>query len=147
MKLHQTQAQVAQDLHRFRVINCGRRWGKTTLAVEEIKGKAVYKKTSIVYIAPTYQQARDIAWEMLKKELQPIIAQINDSRLELRVKNLKDTESIIYLRGWESVETLRGQQFDFIVIGEIAMMRNFWLNWQEVIRPPLTDTRGEAMFI
>jgi len=147
MKLHQTQAQVAQDLHRFRVINCGRRWGKTTLAVEEIKGKAVYKKTSIVYIAPTYQQARDIAWEMLKKELQPIIAQINDSRLELRVKNLKDTESIIYLRGWESVETLRGQQFDFIVIDEIAMMRNFWLNWQEVIRPTLTDTRGEAMFI
>jgi PBSX family phage terminase large subunit len=26
-------------------------------------------------------------------------------------------------------------------------MRNFWLNWQEVIRPTLTDTRGEGLFI
>ena len=65
MKLHKTQIPVAKDRTRFRVINCGRRWGKTTLAVEEIKGKAVYKSRKICYVAPTYQQARDIAWQML----------------------------------------------------------------------------------
>jgi PBSX family phage terminase large subunit len=26
-------------------------------------------------------------------------------------------------------------------------MRNFWLNWQEVLRPTLTDTKGDALFI
>jgi PBSX family phage terminase large subunit len=26
-------------------------------------------------------------------------------------------------------------------------MRNFWLAWNEVVRPTLTDTRGEALFI
>jgi len=26
-------------------------------------------------------------------------------------------------------------------------MNNFWVNWQEVLRPTLTDTRGEAIFI
>jgi PBSX family phage terminase large subunit len=51
------------------------------------------------------------------------------------------------LRGWESVETLRGQRFDFVVIDEIASMRNFWLNWQEVIRPTLTDRKGEVLFV
>ena len=147
MVLHPSQNEVAVDTHRFRVLNCGRRWGKTTLAVEEIKGKALSKPTRVAYISPTYQQSRDICWELLKRELQPIIASINESRLEIRVKSVKGGESIIVLRGWESIETLRGQQFDFIVIDEVAMMRNFWGMWQEVIRPTLTDTKGEALFI
>jgi len=147
MKLHKTQAIVATDRHRFRVLCNGRRWGKTTLAIEEIKGKALYKKTRIAYIAPTFQQARDIAWQMLVKELGPIAKKINESRLELEVHNNVGSTSIIQLRGWEAIETLRGQSFDFIVIDEVAMMRNFWLNWQEVIRPTLTDRKGEVMFI
>jgi PBSX family phage terminase large subunit len=146
MILHQNQNIIASDIHRFRVCVNGRRWGKTTLGVEEIKGKALARPNHIAYIAPTYQQARDIAWEMLKKELQPIIISVNESRLELKVK-AKKGESIIVLRGWESIETLRGQQFDFIVIDEIAQMRNWLTGWQEVIRPTLTDTKGEVLFI
>jgi len=128
-------------------MNCGRRFGKTTLAVEEIKGKVLAKKVRVCYIAPTYQQARDIAWELMSKEFEPIIIKKNESRLEIECYNLKESTSLIFLRGWESIETLRGQQFDFIVIDEVAMMKNFWLYWQEVIRPTLTDTKGEVMFI
>lgn len=147
MNLTPSQIQIAKDDHRFRVINCGRRFGKTTLAVEEIKGKALAREARIAYIAPTYQQARDIAWQMLVKELKPIIKKVNESRLELEVLNKDGKSSLIQLRGWEAIETLRGQRFDFIVIDEVASMRNFWLNWQEVIRPTLTDTKGEVMFI
>ena len=147
MLLTPSQTEIAKDTHRFRVVNCGRRFGKTTLSIEEIKGKAVAKPSRIAYIAPTYQQARDIAWEQLKAELKPIILKINESRLELTTKTLQKGESLIVLRGWEAIETLRGQKFDFIVVDEIASMRNFWSNWQEVIRPTLTDTRGEALFI
>jgi PBSX family phage terminase large subunit len=145
--LHKTQATIAKDNHRFRVINCGRRWGKTTLAVEEIKGKALSKSSRIAYIAPTYAQARDIAWQMLVKELKPIIKKLNETRLELEVMTKDGGTSYISLRGWESIETLRGQQYDLIVIDEIASMRNFNINWQEVVRPTLTDTKGEAIFI
>ena len=141
------QSTIAKDTTRFRVVCCGRRGGKTTLAVEEMKGKALSKPSRIAYIANTYQQARYIAWELLKKQLQPIIISANESRLEIKVRTIKGGESLIILRGWESVETLRGQAFDFIVIDEVAMMRNFWVNWQEVLRPTLTDTRGEVMFI
>jgi PBSX family phage terminase large subunit len=147
MILTKTQAIIAKCRKRFRVICCGRRWGKTTLAIEEIKGKAVYRPSRIAYIAPTYQQARDIAWLMLTKELQPIIKKVNESRLELTVRTVKNEESFISLRGWESIETLRGQQYDLIVIDEIASMRNFWSNWQEIVRPTLTDTRGDCIFI
>lgn len=147
MVLTPAQSEIAEDLHRFRVVDCGRRFGKTTLAIEEIKGKAVSKPCRSVYLAPTFQQARDIAWELLKKELLPITINVNESRLELKVRTVKGGESLVILRGWEAIETLRGQQFDFIVIDEIASMRNFALNWQEVIRPTLTDTRGEVLFI
>ncbi len=147
MILTPSQNKIAESTVRFRVVNCGRRFGKTTLAIEEIKGKAVAKDSRICYVAPTYQQARDIAWEQLKKEFIGIAASINESRLEIRVPNLKKGESVIMLRGWESIETLRGQKFDFIVIDEIASMRNFQLHWEEVIRPTLTDTVGECLFI
>jgi len=139
---------IAKSRSRFRVVCSGRRFGKTVLAVEEILGKAVFKADqNVVYIAPTYQQARDIAWELLKKRCQPIANQINESRLEIQINTVSGGTSKIFLRGWESVETLRGQRFDFIVIDEIAMMRNFWVNWQEVLRPTLTDTKGEVLFI
>jgi PBSX family phage terminase large subunit len=141
--LHESQKQVARDRHRFRVLCCGRRWGKTTLAIDQIKGQAAKPDSRIAYIAPTYQQARDIAWEQLKRECLEASASINESRLEITLIN----GSRIILRGWEAIETLRGQKFDLIVLDEVAMMREFWSKWQEVIRPTLTDTKGEGMFI
>lgn len=148
LSLHKAQAEIAKDTHRFRVVNCGRRFGKTTLAVLEMVAKAVYgNDRMIAYIAPTYQQARDIAWQELKRICQPVANKINESRLEIIVNTVKGGTSTIMLRGWESIETLRGQKFNFIVIDEIASMRNWAINWQEVIRPTLTDLRGEALFI
>src|SRR3990167_4858202 len=146
MFLHKTQSSVAKDTHRFRVLKCGRRWGKTSLAAEEIKGVALARPSKIAYIANNYQQARDIMWEFLKKELQGAIVDTNEARLEIKVKTTKGGESLIVLRGWESVENLRGQAFDFLVLDEVAMMRNFWVNWHEVLRPTLTDKKGEAFF-
>lgn len=148
MVLTEAQKQIAVDRHRFRVVNCGRRFGKTTLAVLEMVTKALSQDDRrIVYIAPTYQQARDIAWQELKKICQPAAININESRLEITLESADKGHSVIWLRGWESIETLRGQKFDFIVIDEVAMMRDFFLHFEEVIRPTLTDRKGEVMFI
>lgn len=143
LQLHQTQKIVALDPHRFRVLNCGRRWGKTTLAIDQIKARAAIPNSRIAYVAPTYQQARDIAWEPLKHGCRNASSSINESRLEIKLVN----GSQIILRGWEAIETLRGQYFHLIVIDEVAMMRDFWLKWQEIIRPTLTDVKGEVLFI
>jgi PBSX family phage terminase large subunit len=143
MQLTKAQAEIAVDPHRFRVLCCGRRFGKTTLAIDQIKGRASIPMSRVCYVAPTYQQARDIAWAQLKADCKDASESINESRLEIKLVN----GSLIILRGWESIETLRGQKFDLVVLDEVAMFRNFWLQWQEVIRPTLTDTRGEGLFI
>lgn len=146
--LHPAQSKIAQDKHRFRVVCCGRRFGKTLLSAWEMFAFAVARDNArIAYIAPTYQQARDIAWAELKRICQPVIVNTNESRLELSITNKFGGTSLISLRGWESIETLRGQAYDFIVLDEVSSYRNFWSNWQEVIRPTLTDRKGEALFI
>lgn len=110
--------------------------------------KAVSKDDMrVVYIAPTYQQARDICWLDLKKICQPLTVSVHDTRLEIVIKTQTGGTSTIWLRGWESIETLRGQKFDFVVIDEVAMMRNFWNNWEQVISPTLLDRKGDVLFI
>lgn len=149
LKLTDAQSTIAKDTHRFRVVCCGRRTGKTTLAVLEMVAKAVYgKDRNICYIAPTYAQARDIAWLDLKKICEPVAYKMVESPYpQVQIKTVDGGLSTISLRGWESIETLRGQKFHFIVLDEIASMRNWISQWQEVIRPTLTDFKGEALFI
>lgn len=148
MKFHPAQSAIAKDRHRFRVACCGRKFGKTELAIWEMFGVAVAKNDrSVVYIAPTNQQARDIAWVRLKKICEPIATYVNESRLEIKVRTQDGGESGIALRGWEAVETQRGLGIDFYVIDEVAQMRDFFANWQEILRPNLTITKGGALFI
>lgn len=147
-ELHPAQAEIAGDLHRFRVVCAGRRFGKTVLAIDTMKACAIYKPDArVAYIAPTFQQARDIAWAQLKKDVSKVGAVVNESRLEITLPNQSKGTSLIVLRGWESIETLRGQLFDLVILDEVASMRNFNSAWNEVVRPTLTDRRGEAIFI
>ena len=147
--LHKAQSQIAKCPKRFRVVNCGRRFGKTSLAITELAGKAYAKKDrKVCYIAPTLQQARDIAWVELVKVCEPIILKkLESPQHQLTVQTQDGGKSLIFLRGWESVDTLRGQAFDFLVVDEIASMRNWESNWNEVLRPTLTDRAGEVLFI
>ena len=147
--LHDKQKEVVLDKHRFRVVCAGRRGGKTELAVNEMAGKAYSKKgRNIAYIAPTLQQARDIAWVQLVSVCAPItVKKLESPTHTLTVQTVDKGKSTISLRGWESVETMRGQAFDFLVIDEIATMRNWESNWNEILRPTLTDREGECLFI
>lgn len=148
MTLHPKQKEVVRSKARFKVLNCGRGWGKTHLAVELLLWNALNKKDAkVAYIAPTFQQARDIAWQRVIKRTQDIAIKTNESRLELTVPNKYKGESTLVLRGWEAIETLRGQEFDFIVIDEVASMRDFWVGWEEVLRPTLRVSQGGVLFI
>ena len=149
MIFHEKQKEVARCLKRFRVVCAGRRSGKTELAVNEMAGKAYAKGGGrIAYIAPTLQQARDIAWVRLVEIVKPItVKKLESPTHTITVQTADKGRSEISLRGWEAIETLRGQAFDFIVIDEIASMRNWDANWMTIIRPTLTDREGEALFI
>src|SRR5436309_9072729 len=65
--LSATQAQVFRCSQRFRVLVAGRRFGKTYLALVELCQGAWGPGRLAWYVAPTYKQAKRIAWKPLKE--------------------------------------------------------------------------------
>ncbi len=68
VELHPKQTEVFNDDHRFKVVAAGRRFGKSrlaawTLIIEALKSK----EKDVFYVAPTFQQAKDIMWTVLKE--------------------------------------------------------------------------------
>lgn len=149
MNFHDTQDLVAKDNTQFRVVACGRQWGKTTLACWEMTACAYAKGgRRIAYFATTFGQARDIAWNMLKDITRNIwYKPPNETRLELYIKSQDGGISEILLKGFESVETSRGTQYDLIVLDEVAKMRSFKEGWQGVLLGTLAFRQGKALFI
>lgn len=147
MELTRAQDEIAADTHRFRVVACGRKFGKTTLDSEELIGKTIAKDDQrVMYVAPTLGDARGLMWDRLKQRLGRAIVDVNDTRLELRVKTQFGGVSEIFLGSWEKIDNYRGFEYDFILFDEVQDYRNFWVGWQEAARPTLTPRRGEALF-
>lgn len=146
MQLHEKQKQIIASNARFKVIRAGRRSGKTTLEVEDMVFTAVSKKDSpIFYLAPTQIQSRAIIWEALKSRVAGI-GEANESRLEMKLPTVDGGFSVITVAGWENRENFRGRKAKKIYFDEVDTMKNFFIGWQEIFRPALTDLEGEAMF-
>jgi len=148
---HPGQLEVIQayDKYRFRVLNCGRRWGKTLLAVNEMLSQAYFMHQQlVVYIAPTITQARDIAWRQLKNSAQFFggLEKANEARLECILKAKDGSKGEIWLRGVENYNSLRGLGINFLVGDEIASIKGWKPIWEEVLRATLSDTKGKALF-
>ena len=142
MPLTPPQEKVASSSVRFRVLVSGRRFGKTWLAVRELARFAAPVGRKVWYVAPTYRQAKQIAWEMLKAKLQRFrwIKQTNEADLTVLLKS----GSRISLRGADNYDSLRGVGLDFVVLDEFADIKRE--AWTEVLRPTLSDTGGAALF-
>lgn len=104
------------------------------------------KDRNIFYIAPTQIQARKIIWEALKTRCAGI-GEINESRLEMKLPTADGGFSTIFVAGWENRENFRGLKAHLIVFDELDTMKDFFIGWQEIFRPALTDTAGKATFI
>ena len=145
MKLHRNQGEVWQDKSRFRVLVAGRRFGKTTLAINELLMSSLkYEGSLNWYVAPTYKQAKQIAWRMLKQTVPPeVIAKTNESELSMNLVN----GSTIELKGCDTPDSLRGVGVSFVVVDEFASIPDGESLWAEVLRPMLIDTSGRGLFI
>lgn len=54
--LHKAQQTIAKSVARFKILRCGRRFGKTTYAVEEMVAAALYQPHPVAYFATTYDR-------------------------------------------------------------------------------------------
>ena len=148
--LHPAQQQIFQSNKRFKVVGAGRRFGKSYLArvnliVEALKSKNEFgydlSDKACYYIAPTFNQAKDIMWQALKQMAAPITKKIRENECILTLSNDRQ----IHLKGSDRPESLRGVGLSYVVMDEYAFMKEEV--WTAIIRPTLADVRGSALFI
>jgi hypothetical protein len=130
---------------RFAIGVAHRRCGKTVACINDKIRKAVTSNKEMYragYIAPYLKQAKDVAWEYLKRYSQPIWGgPPNES--ELFVTLLGGQRIRIY--GADNADALRGGYFDDVTLDEYADMAPSV--WGSIIRPMLADRQGSATFI
>lgn len=138
------QIEVWQAPQRFKVIVAGRRTGKSNLSIKKIiaAGLEAPSGSAVLYVGPTQAQTRQIAWDAILDQGREVIksAHINSMDVTL-VNGVK-----IHLRSAENPDTLRGLKLHFVVIDEAAFIKDNEI-WTKVIRPALSDLKGEAWFI
>ena len=139
------QAPLHDALERFSVLVAHRRFGKTVFAINQLIEKAEncgMEAPRFAYLAPYYRQAKNVAWDYLKKFTREI-DDIRHHETELRCDFPNGARITLY--GADFPDRLRGLYFDGIVLDEFAQMEP--RIWSEVIRPALADRLGWAVFI
>lgn len=138
---HSGQLPVHKSKARFRVMPCGRRFGKTLLGCNELaKFACEHNNKLLAWVAPTYRQTK-IAYRLLKTALTPIVQHTSDSELIIELVN----GSRMMFCSSDNYDALRGFGIHFLVLDECADINE--KAWTEVLRPTLSDTRGKALFL
>ena len=143
MPLSKGQIDISKSDARFKVAVCGRRFGKTYLAMRELAKHASKPNTNIFYVAPTYRQAKQVMWDTLTNKLSSLnwVKNINKSDLRIDLVN----GSTISLRGANNFDSMRGISLDYVCMDEFSYTNS--KAWTEVLRPTLSDRLGSALFI
>jgi hypothetical protein len=124
-----------------------RRGGKTYVCIQDLLGKALTTSRPgpplrYAYIAPTRDQAKDIAFGYLSEFAGQLPGtEINKADLMTTLGN----GATIRLYSGESYERMRGLYFDGVIMDEMGDIDP--KAWQAVVRPCLSDYNGWATFI
>ena len=135
---HINQQVILDSSSRFRVVMCGRRFGKSELSQVEMISNAL-KGYQVAYITPTYKLAKTF----FEKLTQVIPFENNKSDL---IINFPNKGSVEFFTG-ERLDNLRGRKFHLVVIDEASFIPNLEDGWLNSIRPTLTDYKGKALFL
>lgn len=144
MEIHQA---LYNEGHRIRnaCLAIHRRFGKTVFAINELVAASVscpLPNPRCFYIAPTFKQAKSIAWDYLK-DFTRVIPGMKFYETELKADFPNGAR--IQLSGAENFEAIRGNYIDAVVLDEWGNMNP--QVWREVLRPAMADRKGWVIFL
>lgn len=146
---HDGQKVVLNSKARFRVMNCGRRWGKTVLAAKIIVEASRKERQMLWWVAPTYKITKRGYEEVLRQLPAGVLA-----RDAPPASNFDAGRSVIlYFKNGtkmefysaERPEGMLGAAVDFCVMDEAAIMPG--RIWNQIVQPTLIDHNGRALMI
>lgn len=141
------QKEIEEDTHRFRVVSCGRRWGKSLMAMREAFNMLVHRyiktgrKQRGWVIAPTFPLVRE-DWLIAEELLKDAITRKQQTAMRMDFGPIGFLE---FKSAEREDEGLRGAGLDCAVVDEASRVSK--KSWEYGIRPSLADKQGRAIFI
>lgn len=96
----------------------------------------------VAYFAPTYKMLMEV-WRAVVALCQPIT--VNKSEVEKRIELMGG--GVIDMWSLDTPDSIRGRKYKRIIVDEAATVTNLKYAWTEVMRPMLTDLKGDAFFL
>lgn len=131
--------------HRWSVIVCHRRWGKTVACINHLLRDAVLCKRPnprFHYLTASYRMAKQVSWDYVHQFAGGIPGvKFNETELRCDLPN----GARLQLLGGEDEGRLRGIYSDGIIIDEMGLMSE--TVFSEVVRPALADRKGYCVMV
>jgi len=138
------QVEVLNHPARFRMMDCGRRWGKTILESNWLHEGAINDGGENWFLSPVYAQSKAVFRDNLaaarRGGADAAFKDVSISELRVEYK----TGGVEHYKSADNPETLRGAGLKRVVIDEAARVKRDV--WEEVIRPAVSDTHGKVLF-
>lgn len=142
--LTKPQTKIFSSTKKNRIVNAGRRFGKSWLAGAIIMNKCInFENKVVIYIAPTLVMARNIMWDTwIKEHIPEEYYTKNEQLMTMKFHN----GSKFYCLSAEHPDRLRGLAADLLIVDECAMIDD---EFYDVVKPLLADRHhdGEALYI
>ncbi len=140
-KIDDQRKEILNDKTRYKILSCGRRFGKSFFSVLFLLNKPLQPNERRWIVFPTYRQAKMVSWNLLKGIFASKQATINETELSITL----DNGAKIELKGADKPDSLRGVSTTMVVMDEYAFMKENV--WGEIIQPTLAESKGEALFV
>lgn len=144
IRLSKPQRDIFMSPKRFKIVNAGRRFGKSycvgTIAMDKVCNN---KKKVVIYVAPTLVMARNVMWKWIKEHIpQEYIENKNEQLMTIEFL----TGSVFYCMSAQDPDRLRGLAADLLIVDECADISN---DFYDIVLPVLADKYhdGEAIYI
>lgn len=140
--VNQTRKDILNDPSRFKVLVCGRRWGKTILSLMYLLKDPFQEGERRWFITPTYRQGKMIVFPILRQMFAGFVgAKLNESEMSVVFENGAE----LAVKGADNEHNLRGVELTKCVMDEMAYIKPHV--WEEIIYPMLATTQGSVLFI
>ena len=148
--LHPAQVQIVRDPARFKVIACGRRFGKSLLCALIAAAVALQPGRKIWIVSATYKltdKVFDSLYHLFVNELKLAVPSKGGraNRIERLIQ--LSNGSTIEGKSCERRDQLVGDAIDLLIFDEYALVPNGQEIFDQELRPTLMDREGSAIFI
>ncbi len=145
LKLDKIRWEIINHPAKYKILSCGRRWGKSTLSAIFLLHQKLQAGERRMYLSPYHSQTKSIMFPVMKNLLsQNSDVKINETELSFTFSN----NAQILLKGADNANSLRGISLGYdgsnaVVLDECAYIKENVFT--EIVMPMLFDHNAKAL--